>query len=100
MSLNEHGNYHNSGMDPHDGLSDVTRKSNREIELQMYEEQYTHQELSPSPDIDNPPDATARASGPIGLLDQERNLHLIWHEPARCVHIALPDHFLGKKRDF
>jgi hypothetical protein len=41
MSLNQHGNYYNFGMDPHDGFGDNAGLSDCEIEMHMHEDAST-----------------------------------------------------------
>jgi hypothetical protein len=45
-------------MDPSDSLSDSIRINDGEIEMQMFKEGYTCQELSPFPDINLPRNTT------------------------------------------
>jgi hypothetical protein len=66
----------------------------------MWEDQFTSWELSPSPNLDPSPNLTTCRSEPVDLLDQTRNLLTLHSEPTRCMHVALPDRFSGRKKDF
>jgi hypothetical protein len=90
MSLNEHGNYYNPGMDPCDGIGYDPRNNSGEVTLHMWENTNTSQELSPSPDINqttNPP--LAEVSPWAQWIKQEIYQYYVQKLVAICMSLCL-----------
>jgi hypothetical protein len=91
MSLDEHSNYYNPGMDPCDSFGNDAGLLDSEVEMRMHEDANTSRQLSPNPDIYRTQDPTTSRSEPLGSVDKAGNILTLHSEPGRCSHVALPE---------